>query len=75
MFALPVKHQKTMLQLISEKQNGAKMVFGPFGIINRELFQLVSHLENFPIIRNENIRKFIEFLFEFSRFRIGSTLS
>lgn len=48
LFALPVKHQKTMLQLISEKQNGAKMVFGPFGIINRELFQLVSHLENFP---------------------------
>lgn len=41
-YAWSTKYQKDIRYLIRIEQQGAKLHFGPFGIINREMFKLVS---------------------------------
>lgn len=40
-YVLPIKVRKDLVHLIRGTQNGEKIVFGPFEIINRPYFMLV----------------------------------
>lgn len=42
-YVMPIKHQKYIQRVIEGKQQGARLIFGPFGIINHELFKTVSN--------------------------------
>lgn len=42
-YALSLEHQKAIALLIQRKQNAPRIFFGPFGILNRNLFKMVSY--------------------------------
>lgn len=46
-YALPIKFQLDIMRLMHAEQNGAKLAFGPFDIVHRELFMLASILSWF----------------------------
>lgn len=56
-YNLPVKYQKDIGHLISQKQNGVKLTVGPFADINRQLTTVVRSIPYMISLALANVLK------------------